>query len=47
MEEDEGKKFDEFMESDGVLSEKKKKKKKKKKKTKVQLFYIKKVNLKI
>ena len=34
MEEDEGKKFDEFMESDGVLSEKKKKKKKKKKKRK-------------
>ena len=34
MEEDEGKKFDEFMESDGILSEKKKKKKKKKKKRK-------------
>ena len=34
MEEDEGKKFDEFMDSDGVLSEKKKKKKKKKKKRK-------------
>ena len=34
MEEDEGKKFDEFMDSDGVLSEKTKKKKKKKKKRK-------------
>ena len=34
MEEDEGKKFDEFRDSDGVLSEKKKKKKKKKKKRK-------------